>query len=154
MNKSIEAIGFSSAFSYSTFLSKIKKLTQHSSHSHEQTAYSLICDLEELTDNKVISRSEFATIIGKAADVLAYFRYDFDEMIHENTWYRASIIHQMGCGMLQVLRMMRPDLQGNNTLNESAYHLYCEQQSPKTTEKEPKSPRPIKGKNWLLVSSL
>lgn len=145
MSQSAEIISFSSAFLHGSFLYKIKKAIQHSTHGYEQMAYSLICDLEEMVDNHTIERSEFALVIGKAAEILSYFRYEVEGLAQESTWYRASVIHQISCGMLQALRMLRPDLHDNCILGENAYHLYryywpFENNNP--------APGPVKYKRW------
>jgi|GEM_PF-999465 len=135
---------------YYNFLSKIKSLTIDSSNAYEQATHFLIIDLEELLDNNIISKDEFTLLIAKAFDVIFYFRCDLnDEEIDEN--YRAAVIHQIGCGMLQALHILRPELRCNNTINESAYNLYQDNVIVKSIESERYNPRPTKSKDWLAV---
>lgn len=128
---------------YAHMLCQLKEVIRHSSHGHEQAAYALIVDLEELVSKGKISEGEFALVAGKAADVLAYFRYDFAALAREESWYRASVIHQMSCGMLQLLRFLRPDLNDHDMLSDTAYHLY---RAP-SSARHPHA-APITCKNW------
>lgn len=147
MSRLAEIIPFSTAFSHDALLYRIKKIIRHSPHPHEQTAYSFICDLEELADNRIISLTELTLIIGKAEDILAYFRYDAEKLAHEATSYRASVIHQMSCGMLQALRLLRPDLHDNCMLGETAYNLY-RYHWPMEAHEESSNAGPVTCKRW------
>jgi hypothetical protein len=138
--------------SYGLFINKIKGVIRYSTNGHEHIAYELICDLEDLVRCHVISRFEFAMIVGKAVDVLAYFRCDYKALEQEDEWYRAALIHQMGCGMLQALYMMRPELQGNPSTRETAYYLYMEPRYLNVSAEVVEHSRPVKGKYWLAVS--
>jgi len=124
MQQQAEIINFSTASCHDSFLYRLKNFIKHSTHSHEQLAYSLICDLEELVGEGILSLGELEILSGKAVDILSYFRFDFNGLVHGDAWYRASVIHQMSCGMLQTLRTMRPDLHNNSLLCETAYYLY------------------------------
>lgn len=86
-------------------------ITQHSSHSHETTVNRLLHDLAELVQSGKLDNASYHTVLGKGADVADFFNYDIELLRHENnSWYRASVIHQMGQGMLQALEHIRPDL--------------------------------------------
>ncbi len=107
------------------FLQDIKALIQDSEDSHEQAAYVLISDLEEIA-NTTITPEEFARIVGKAMDILRYFRYDSACFAQDCSGYRASVIHQMCCGMLRTVYLLRPDIYAT-MLRESEHDLYCYQ---------------------------
>lgn len=95
----------------SRFVGSILRITNTSSHTHEYTVNRLLTDLGELYRNGRLNTGEYHTIIGKGADVADFFHYDVDALPCENnSWYRASLIHQIGQGMLQALERIRPDI--------------------------------------------
>ncbi len=129
------------------FLYRLKNFIKNSTHSHEQIACQLITELEELVSEGALSLEELRTLSSKAMDILAYFHFDLESLQKEDPWYRASIIHQISCGMLQALRMMRPDLQDNCLLNETAYCLY-RYYFPLEDNADVKRPRPVHCQSW------
>lgn len=130
------------------FLEQFKTIIRHSHNAHEQTAYNLVCELEELADTQMLAQNELALIVGKAADILTYFKYDFESLARESTWYRACVIHQMSCGMLQTIAMLRPDLNTNGAFGESAHYLYHYRPSYETAPDRAPLPGPLKCKYW------
>lgn len=133
------------ASNYNSILCRLKIVTKSSSHSQEQAAYDLICDLETMLGEGLLTHEEFTFIIGKATDVLMYFRYDMDGLSHEDSWYRASVIHQMGCGMLEALRIIRPGLTQYQAIGDIAHQLYF---AEPLHENSRSTPGPIGCKRW------
>lgn len=136
------------------FLERLKTITRHSGHPHEQTAFSLVCELEELAENDGITRDELALITGKAADIMTYFKYDFESLAHESSWYRACVIHQMSCGILQAIAMLRPNLNANNMLSESAYYLYCQPLQQSVSPAKTHMPGPVTCRRWYSAENV
>lgn len=141
-------ISFASATAHHAVLLHIKKAVSGSAHPYEQTTLQFINDLEALYEDGTLSFCEFMLVSGKAADVLDYFRYETSQLKYDDSGQRSGIIHQLCCAMLQALRMLRPDLDEDGGLGETAYNLYCYRwpaadAAPLTTH------RPLKGRNWL-----
>lgn len=89
----------------------IRRVTAISDHSYEIAVHQLLEDLEALDERGQIDTATYNAVLATAVDVLFFFNYDLDAlMLEENVWYRASLIHQMGHGMLQTLEKYRPDL--------------------------------------------
>ncbi|MBY0406699.1 MAG: hypothetical protein K2Q01_03335, partial [Rickettsiales bacterium] len=85
--------------SIGAFVRSIVHITETSSHTHEHTVHRLLCDLNELHHTRRLSTGEYYTIVGKGADVADFFHYDVEHLSTEaNSWYRASLIHQIGQG--------------------------------------------------------
>jgi|GEM_PF-3162675 len=95
-----------------------------SDHSYEHTVNRLLEALLEYSAEGVIEPCEYHAILGMAADVLHYFNYDLEMLTAEsNHWYRASVVHQIGCGMLQVLERLRPDLTDDAIFSDAVQGL-------------------------------
>lgn len=133
---------------YSNFLEQLKTITRHSNHQHEQTAFSLLCELEELAESGDITTNELALITGKAADIMTYFKYDFESLARESTWYRACVIHQMSCGMLQTIGMLHPTFNINGAFGECIHYLYHYHPLHESALDRAPLPGPIKCKHW------
>ena len=89
----------------------IRRVTAVSDHSYEMAVHRLLEDLEQLDERGQIDTASYNAVLATAVDVLFFFNYDLDALAREeNVWYRASLIHQMGHGMLQALEKYRPDL--------------------------------------------
>ena len=89
----------------------IRRVTSVSDHSYEMAVHRLLEDLEGLDETGQIDTASYNMVLATAVDVLFFFNYELSALVQEkNIWYRASLIHQMGHGMLQALEKCRPDL--------------------------------------------
>ena len=148
MLQTAQVISFSSAFAHTNIIQRIKDIVKDSSHTHEHVAYYLMMDLEQMANDRLISFSDMDIIMGKAMDVLSYFHCDFDTLAKESTWYRAAIINQMCCGIMQVIRVIRPDLNHHHGLSEIAHQLYCYSEIGGESVEETASQTFMKCKYW------
>lgn len=89
----------------------IRHVTAVSDHTYEIGVRRLLEDMAELHATGQIDTGSYHAVLGMSVDVLFFFNYDLAALLDEpNQWYRASLIHQMGHGMLQALEKFRPDL--------------------------------------------
>ena len=94
----------------SLFANNMLHITLFSSHTYEFTVHRLITELIGFHHHGQLTSGEYTTIIGTGADVADFFHYDIELLKNEeNSWYRASLIHQIGQGMLQAIARIRPD---------------------------------------------
>lgn len=106
------------------FVSTLLDITRHSSHSYERTVHRLLLDIADSHRDGTLDEQEYCAILGSAMDVAYYFNYEPSLLLHEqNSWYRASIVHQMGQGMLGAISQMRPDLLHNGAFGEALSEL-------------------------------
>jgi len=92
------------------FARRFAAMTEHSSHTYERSVHKLLGDLAEYRRQDVLSGSEYEAIVGTAVDVMQYFNLDVRSLAVSDDWYRASVIHQMGQGMLQAMRTLHEEL--------------------------------------------
>lgn len=98
--------------------------TAGSGHSHEKAVHQLLMDIAHYHRHGLLSDSEYYITLGKAIDVVCFFNYDPYLLRNEpNTWYRASIIHQIGQGMLQAIERLRPDLTSHTLFGDAMHGL-------------------------------
>lgn len=91
--------------------SVILRVTQTSEHSYERAVARFLSDLSAMHASGGLDTASMNAVLGTAVDVLFYFNYNLDALTQEtNIWYRASLIHQMGHGMLQALAKFRPEM--------------------------------------------
>ncbi len=102
----------------------LRIITADSTHSYELAVGRLLEDVAELLARGQLDIASYHGIVGMAVDVLFFFNYDLESLCHEeNAWYRASLIHQMGHGMLQAIGLFRPDLTQKSFYGEAAASL-------------------------------
>lgn len=128
------------------FTKLLISITCNSSHGHEQAVSRLLSDLADLNHTQQLDTGSYHAILGKSADVADFFNYDIDLLTTEsNSWYRASIIHQMGLGMLQALERLRPDLTHLPFFAEATFGLNL---SKKNNAKTHKHSGPLSYRSW------
>lgn len=99
-------------------------VTRSSTHSYEQAVHRLLLDVIDQYARGALNDSSYYAIIGTGVDVLFFFNYDPELLAGEaNSWYRASIIHQIGQGMLQAIERVRPDMTAKNFFREAMQSL-------------------------------
>lgn len=77
----------------------------------ELAMHRLLEDVREQLAQGQLDMMSYNAVMGTAVDVLFFFNYDPITLAYEEPgWYRASLIHQIGHGMLQALERFRPDL--------------------------------------------
>lgn len=109
----------------------IRRVTAVSNHSYEMAVNQLLEDLETLDERGQIDTASYNAVLATAVDVLFFFNYDLNALAREeNVWYRASLIHQMGHGMLQALEKYRPDLTQKPFFQEAMEALAIGQSTP------------------------
>ena len=119
-------------------------VTASSQHSYEIAVHRLLLDLQEALAENGLSEGEYALIIGAGIDVLFFFNYGQEQLLREpNIWYRASVIHQIGWGMLQTLEKIRPDLAARPFFHEAMDVLAINRLRTRTT------PSPLHCRDWL-----
>lgn len=149
MHQDATIINFYSAGLYGGVLQQLKAMLAPSDHSYEMATHDLIVDIEALALRGVLRYGELSLLAGKAMDVIAYFRLDVSSLAGEDPWYRASVVHQIGCGLLQVLRLLRPEMADMMQLNEVAHDLYRYRAPLETIASHAAStPRPLHGHRW------
>ncbi len=94
-------------------------VTADSTHTYEVAVHRLLDDMRELLASGRLDVMSYNAALATAVDVLFFFNYDPTMLaLEEHVWYRASLIHQIGHGMLQALEKFRPDL--------SSKQFFCE----------------------------
>lgn len=134
------------AFGIINFAKSLSGMIKNSTHSHEQAVYRLLSDLELLSEEQTLDTGSYHAILGKSADVAEFFNIDVMHMADDtNHWYRASIIHQMGLGMLQAIERIRPDL---TTLPFFSDAIACLSQRKQNDGPSTKNGGPLSSRCW------
>lgn len=99
-------------------------VTADSTHSYELAVHRLLGDMRELLGNGQLDVMSYNAALATAVDVLHFFNYEPEMLLNEeHVWYRASLIHQIGHGMLQALEKFRPDLASKQFFAEAVAAL-------------------------------
>lgn len=98
----------------------LRTVTEHSDQPYERAVHRLLDDMVELVARAQLDTMTYQTALMTAVDVLFFFNFEPQGFAMEApSWYRASLVHQMGHGMLQALERFRPELTGTPFFQEA-----------------------------------